>query len=81
VPAAGIIEGNLAATSTLLALLGVTTVLVLAIIVCPLAVVGWPDIPGAVFGWSLSYFGAIGCGFMLIQIAFLQRFSDLGHPA
>ena len=81
VPAAGIIEGNLAATSTLLALLGVTTVLVLAIIVCPLAVVGWPDIPAAVFGWSLSYFAAIGCGFMLIQIAFLQRFSVyLGHP-
>ncbi len=81
VPAAGIIAGNLAATSTLQALLGIATLLVLAIIVCPLALVGWPDIPAAVFGWSLAYFAAIGGGFMLIQIAFLQRFSVyLGHP-
>jgi len=80
-PPAGIIGGNLAATSTLLALFGITAGLVLAIIAGPLAVAGRPDTPAAVFGWGLSYFAAIGGGFMLIQIAFLQRFSVyLGHP-
>jgi hypothetical protein len=34
-----------------------------------------------VFGASLAYFAAIGGGFMLIQVALLQRFSVLlGHP-
>lgn len=80
-PAGGIITGNLVATSTLLALLGVALLLVLAIIGWPLVAVGRPDMPLAPFLWGLVYFALIGCGFMFIQIPFLQRFSVyLGHP-
>lgn len=78
---AGVITGNLVATSTLLALLGVVTFLVLAIIGWPLLALGRPDIGLRTFGWGLVYFALIGAGFMFIQIPFLQRFSVyLGHP-
>jgi hypothetical protein len=77
----GIISGNLVATSTLLALLGVAVLLVLAIIGWPLAAVGRPQMPIGPFLWGLLYFSLIGCGFMFIQIPMLQRFSVyLGHP-
>jgi hypothetical protein len=37
--------------------------------------------PGGTFGAALGYFAIIGCGFMFVQIPFLQRFSVLlGHP-
>jgi hypothetical protein len=33
------------------------------------------------FAWTMTYFGIIGGGYMLIQIALLQRFSTyIGHP-
>jgi hypothetical protein len=77
----GIITGNLVATSTLLALFGITLVLVLAIIGAPLAIVGKPDMARGPFLWSVLYFSLIGCGFMFVQMPFLQRFSVyLGHP-
>jgi hypothetical protein len=78
---AGVISGNLRATSTLLALLGITSAFVVAIIIVPLAAAGPPAMPAAAFASALGYFTAIGAGFMLAQVAFLQRFSVyLGHP-
>lgn len=80
--AASVIGGNLRATTTLLVLLGVTASFVVAIIVVPLAVFGRPAaMRGADFAGALGYFALIGTGFMLTQVAFLQRFSVyLGHP-
>jgi len=67
--------------SALLTLLGISVSLVVLFIVGPLAIAsreatsvsGWP-------AW-LAYFGALGAGFMLIEVAILQRFVMLlGHP-
>ena len=64
--------------SALLTLMGISAALVLLFIVGPLVVSerpqpGWP-------GW-LAYFGALGAGFMLLEVALLQRFVLLlGHP-
>jgi hypothetical protein len=81
VPQGGVIAGNLVATSTLLALLGIVVVLAAGIIVWPLAAKGRPDLPPALFWWSVAYFSQIGLGFMFVQIPMLQRFSVyLGHP-
>lgn len=80
-PTEGALGGNLRATLLLIVLFGVTTALVAAIIVYPLARAGRPAMPLARFAWSMSYFAIIGFAFMLIQIAFLQRFAVyLGHP-
>jgi SAM-dependent methyltransferase len=77
----GVMRGNLIATATLLALAGIASLLVAAIIVWPLARLGRPALAGRVFGASLAYFALIGFGFMFVQIPFLQRFSVyLGHP-
>ena len=65
--------------SALLTLFGISAVMVLAFILGPLALAderpgrGWP-------GW-LGYFGCLGAGFMLIEVALLQHFVLLlGHP-
>lgn len=66
--------------SALLTLMGISALLVVAFIIGPLAVTkrselapGWPR-------W-LVYFAALGAGFMLIEVALLQRFVLLlGHP-
>lgn len=80
-PGDGALGGNLRATLMLVVLLGVTTVLVGLIIVFPLLSAGWPPIAAGPFVLSMSYFAIIGFAFMLIQIAFLQRFAVyLGHP-
>ena len=77
----GIVAGNLRATTTLLGLLALASVLVGAIVLWPLVQAGRPDLPGPVFRSALAYFAIIGLGFMLIQIPMLQRFSIyLGHP-
>ncbi len=77
----GVVSGNLRATRTLLALACVAGVLVLAIVAWPLVAAGRPSMPPSVFAAALAYFAIIGLAFMLIQIAFLQRFSVyLGHP-
>jgi len=65
--------------SALLTLFGISGVLVLLFIVGPLLAGGAR--PGA--GWAgwLAYFGALGAGFMLLEVALLQRFVLLlGHP-
>ena len=65
--------------SALLTLMGISAALVAAFVIGPLVVAGG-DRPS---GWPfwLVYFGALGAGFMLIEVAILQRFVLLlGHP-
>jgi len=65
--------------SALLTLFGISAVLVLLFIIGPLLfVVRQPGL-----GWApwLAYFGALGAGFMLLEVALLQQFVLLlGHP-
>jgi hypothetical protein len=65
--------------SALLTLFGISAALVLLFIVGPLLVGGGRPGPG----WAawLAYFGALGAGFMLLEVALLQQFVLLlGHP-
>jgi len=65
--------------SALLTLMAISGVMVALFIVAPLAIGGAPPERG----WSLwlVYFGALGAGFMLLEVALLQRFVLLlGHP-
>jgi len=65
--------------SALLTLFGISAVLVVLFVVGPLLIGG--GLPGS--GWArwLAYFGALGAGFMLLEVAMLQRFVLLlGHP-
>lgn len=76
----GVFGGNLTATLTLAMLVLISAALVAATIVLPLA----PTARDA--GWRLAvagtvYFALIGTGFMMTEIALLQRMSVfLGHP-
>jgi hypothetical protein len=80
-PRGGVLWGNIRATATLVLLFVIATVLTLAIIVWPLLSAGRPRMSASAFRMALVYFSAIGLGFMLVQIAVLQRFSIfLGHP-
>src|SRR5690606_16393343 len=58
--------------SALLTLFGISAALVVLFIVVPLVVGGGR--PGAGWGGWLAYFGALGAGFMLLEVALLQRF-------
>jgi hypothetical protein len=65
--------------SALLTLFGISAVLVALFVIGPLVIGG--DRPGP--GWAawLVYFGALGAGFMLLEVALLQHFVLLlGHP-
>ncbi len=65
--------------SALMTLFGISAALVLLFVIGPLLLKGGS--PGA--GWPawLAYFGALGTGFMLLEVALLQRFVLLlGHP-
>jgi spermidine synthase len=80
-PRGGVIWGNIRATGTLVLLFVVATIGVALVILWPLLRRGRLPMPGRTFAAALGYFAMIGCGFMLIQVAFLQRFSVLlGHP-
>src|SRR6266540_1612629 len=76
----GVFAGNLVATLTLAMLVPVSVALVGATIIVPLR----PTIRDA--GWQLAvggtaYFALLGVGFMMVEIALLQRMSVfLGHP-
>ena len=76
----GVVAGNLVATLTLVMLVLVSVALVGATIIVPLR----PTVREA--GWQLAvagtvYFALIGIGFMMVEIALLQRMSIfLGHP-
>jgi spermidine synthase len=77
----GVLSGNIAATETYLALFVIASLMVGAIIVYPLLARGRPAMPANAFVAALAYFASIGFGFMLVQVALLQRFSlYLGHP-
>jgi spermine/spermidine synthase len=71
--------------SALLTLMAISATLVLLFVIGPLAFVAMTgragsDLPGRWPAW-LGYFGALGAGFMLIEVAALQRFVLLlGHP-
>ena len=65
--------------SALLTLFGISAALVLLFIIGPL--LAGAERPGRGWGGWLAYFGALGAGFMLIEVAVLQRFVLLlGHP-
>jgi hypothetical protein len=65
--------------TALLALFGISVALVLLFIVGPLVARAEP--PGRGWGAWLFYFGSLGAGFMLLEVALLQRFVLLlGHP-
>jgi hypothetical protein len=65
--------------SALLTLMGISAALVVVFVVAPLAIASG-SLPRGWFGW-LAYFGALGAGFMLIEVSVLQRFVLLlGHP-
>jgi hypothetical protein len=65
--------------SALLTLFGISGALVLVFIVGPLFV--GAERPGAGWPMWLGYFGALGAGFMLLEVALLQQFVLLlGHP-
>ena len=76
----GVAAGNLVATLTLAMLILISIVLVGTTIIVPLR----STVREA--GWQLAlggtaYFGLIGIGFMMVEIALLQRMSVfLGHP-
>jgi hypothetical protein len=77
------VAGNLRAAGTVLLLLVLSIAAVAVGILWPLRQVGLPvGMPLAYFRTGLLYFAAIGLGFMLIEMAFVQRFSlVLGHPS
>jgi hypothetical protein len=65
--------------SALLTLFGISALLVAIFVVGPLATGGGR--PGSGWAGSLAYFSALGAGFMLLEVALLQRFVLLlGHP-
>jgi spermidine synthase len=65
--------------SALLTLMGISAALVVLFVLGPLVVAG-RGTPRGFLPW-LIYFGALGAGFMLIEVAILQRFVLLlGHP-
>jgi hypothetical protein len=66
--------------SALLTLMGISALLVVSFVFLPLAIV---DRGARTRGWFLwlAYFGALGAGFMLIEVSVLQHFVLLlGHP-
>ena len=65
--------------SALLTLMGISATLVMLFIVGPLLLGGGR--PGPRWAGWLAYFAALGAGFMLLEVALLQRFVLLlGHP-
>jgi spermidine synthase len=77
----GVMEGNLQATITLLALVGCLLFFALGIIVVPLFLKDKNFFQNKRTAWEATFFSAIGSGFMLTEIALIQRLSIfLGHP-
>jgi hypothetical protein len=70
--------------SALMTLMAISAALVVLFVIGPLVIAGRGAAGSArTPGWSawLAYFGALGSGFMLIEVAVLQRFVLLlGHP-
>ena len=69
--------------SALLTLMAISAALVVLFVVGPLVAAGRGPSRSVPRGWMawLAFFGALGAGFMLIEVAVLQRFVLLlGHP-
>jgi hypothetical protein len=65
--------------SALMTLFAISALLVVLFVLGPLLLGG--ERPGRGWGPWLAYFGALGAGFMLLEVALLQRFVLLlGHP-
>jgi|CXWL01.1.fsa_nt_gi hypothetical protein len=76
----GVISGNLDASLSLLAILGVSVLLVLVTIVVPL-ISSTRGINRRLTVGGTAYFALLGFGFMFVEIGLLQRLSVfLGHP-
>ena len=81
----GVIGGNLIATTVLVGLILILTMMSVLTVVVPLVfrpISGDPEFPAGRVVWSGAiYFSLIGAGFMLLEIAMMQRLSVfLGHP-
>lgn len=77
----GVVRGNLTATVTLLSLIVCLAILTGATVVAPLALRRRVAPGCTTLRSGAAYFSLIGAGFMLVEIAFLQRLSVfLGHP-
>ncbi|UCF05232.1 MAG: hypothetical protein JSV33_15145 [bacterium] len=84
-PETGVVRGNLLATLTLLTLLLALSVVAVVTIVLPLALRTRFDLTTKaspkLFWAGASYFSLIGCAFMFLEIALIQRLTVfLGHP-
>ncbi|UCH73486.1 MAG: hypothetical protein JSU82_14235 [Rhodospirillales bacterium] len=76
----GVTAGNLFATGTLMMLFFISLALVVTAIIVPLRP-ALRDVGLRLASGGTAYFMLIGTGFMLVEIALLQRFSVfLGHP-
>jgi hypothetical protein len=65
--------------SALMTLIAISAALVVLFVIAPLLIGG--ERPRRGWGRWLMYFGALGAGFMLLEVALLQRFVLLlGHP-
>jgi len=77
----GPLNTNLCAVRNLFVLLGIVVVLAILLIVVPLLMAMEEKRVSLLFHPWTFYFAAIGLGFMLIEIALIQRFTVfLGHP-
>ena len=79
----GVVSGNLVATITLVVLLLVLAVLSAVTVIGPLLSRAAPKSQSSAIGlWPyMLYFSLLGTGFMLVEIALIQRLSVfLGHP-
>ena len=76
----GVYGGNLSATLTLAMLIVISAILVVATIIVPLRGTAISS-ESTLIAAGTVYFALIGIGFMMAEIAFLQRISVfLGHP-
>jgi hypothetical protein len=77
---AGILQGSLRATVTLLIIVGFSGLLVLFTMIVP-ALPAVRQVPVVLAGLGTLYFLLIGLGFMFVEIGLIQRLSTfLGHP-
>ncbi len=76
----GVIRGNLTASAVLVLILFISIIAVILTVIVPLRSIAL-ECPRPLAITGTLYFSAIGMGFMLAEIALLQRFSVfLGHP-
>jgi len=77
----GPLSTNLMAIKNLLSLLLIVTILSIFLIILPLLIKMKGNSASVFLNRHTAYFGAIGTGFMLIEIALIQKFAIfLGHP-